>query len=67
MTLSQREREVLALIGDGHLKKQVADQLGVSQRTVATHLEHIYKKLQVQNAPSAISKAYKLGLFEIRK
>ncbi|CAA6676327.1 MULTISPECIES: response regulator transcription factor [unclassified Lentimonas] len=64
ITLSQREHEVLALIGDGLLKKQVADQLDVSQRTIATHLEHIYKKLQVQNAPSAISKAYKLGILK---
>jgi DNA-binding NarL/FixJ family response regulator len=61
--LSDREFEVLTLIGDGLLKKQVADQLGVSQRTVATHLEHIYKKLQVKNAPSAIGKAFRLGIF----
>jgi DNA-binding NarL/FixJ family response regulator len=61
--LSDREFEVLSLIGDGLVKKQVADQLGVSQRTVATHLEHIYKKLQVKNAPSAIGKAFRLGIF----
>ena len=64
VALSQREREVLTLIGEGLLKKQVADKLEVSQRTIATHLEHIYKKLQVQNAPSAISKAYKLGILD---
>ncbi|WPJ96279.1 response regulator transcription factor [Coraliomargarita algicola] len=67
ITLSQRESEVLALVADGLLKKQVAHQLGVSQRTVATHMEHIYKKLQVQNAPAAISKAYQLGLIDIQK
>lgn len=63
-TLSQRELEVITLISEGLLKKQVADKLGLSQRTVATHLEHIYKKLQVQNAPAAVCQAYKRGLFE---
>jgi DNA-binding CsgD family transcriptional regulator len=55
--------EVLVLLGEGLVKKEIADQLGISITTVADHVRHIYEKLEVQNAPSAINKAYRLGLF----
>jgi DNA-binding NarL/FixJ family response regulator len=61
--LSEREMEVLVLLGEGLVKKEIADQLGISITTVADHVRHIYEKLEVQNAPSAINKAYRLGLF----
>lgn len=60
--LSEREQEILQLLGEGLLKKQIADKLGISINTVAKHIVHIYEKLEVQNAPSAISQAYKSGL-----
>ena len=61
--LSQREMEILKLLGDGHVKKEIAHKLEIGYSTVDTHVGHIYEKLQVRNAPSAINKAHKLGLF----
>ncbi len=60
--LSSREMEILALLAEGLLKKEIADRLGIGAGTVATHLRHIYEKLQAENAPAAVSKAYKAGL-----
>ena len=62
--LTDRELEILTLLGEGLVKKEIADQLQISYTTVDTHVGHIYKKLDVTNAPSAISKAYRLGLFQ---
>jgi DNA-binding NarL/FixJ family response regulator len=61
--LSGRELEILALLSDGLLKKQIADQLDISITTVAYHVKHIYEKLEVPNAPAAVAKAFKSGLF----
>ena len=61
-SLSGREREVLQLLGDGLVKKEVADKLGISVTTVAYHVKHIYEKLDVANAPAAISKAFRTGI-----
>jgi len=63
--LSDRERDVLVLLGDGYVKKEIAEKLSISSHTVATHVRHIYEKLDVVNAPSAISAAYKKGLIPI--
>jgi two-component system response regulator DctR len=49
-TLSAREREVLDLILAGKLNKVVADQLGISMRTVEVHRAHIFDKMQVSSA-----------------
>ena len=61
--LSKREKEILSLLADGLLKKQIADKLGISITTVAYHVKHIYEKLHVQNAPSAVAKAFRRGIF----
>ncbi|MDF7799085.1 response regulator transcription factor [Pontiellaceae bacterium B1224] len=60
--LSEREMEILTLLGDGLVKKEIANRLDISFGTVATHIRHIYEKLHVENAPAAISKAYKSGI-----
>jgi two-component system response regulator DctR len=49
-TLSTREREVLDLILAGKMNKVVADQLGISMRTVEVHRAHIFDKMQVKTA-----------------
>jgi DNA-binding NarL/FixJ family response regulator len=61
--LSNREFEILSLLGEGLLKKEIADKLNISPCTVAIHVVHIYEKLEVQNAPAAIHRAHHLGLF----
>lgn len=61
--LSDRELEILKLLSEGLVKKQIAEKLSIGYATVDTHVGHIYEKLQVNNAPSAVGKAYKLGLF----
>ena len=63
--LSKRQMEILALLADGLVKKEIADQLKISYSTVNTHVEHIYQKLGAANAPAAISKAYKKGILPI--
>ena len=62
-TLSEREMEVLTLLADGLVKKEIAAKLNISFFTVATHIRHIYDKLNVVNAPAAVSKAYRMGIF----
>ena len=61
--LSEREMEVLSLLGEGLVKKEIASELGISITTVADHVRHIYEKLEVQNAPAAVNRAHRLGLF----
>lgn len=61
--LTDRELETLTLLADGFLKKEIADQLGISITTVATHVGNIYEKLNVQNAPAAVAKAFRMGIF----
>lgn len=54
--LSIREKEVLELLSQGLLYKEIAEQLGVTHETVKKHLKNIYQKLHVQNKIEAINK-----------
>jgi DNA-binding NarL/FixJ family response regulator len=60
--LSQREREVLALIANGATNRAIAAALFISEATVKTHLLHIYAKLGVQDRAGAVGEAYRRGL-----
>lgn len=60
--LSDRERQVLELLAMGYVKKEVADKLNLSYRTITTYAEHIYKKLQVPNIAAAVATAIRKGL-----
>jgi DNA-binding NarL/FixJ family response regulator len=55
--LSDREREVLELMVQGLVKKEVADRLHLSYHTVDNHFRSIYAKLQVHTRGGAVSKA----------
>lgn len=60
--LSERELQTLKLLSQGLVKKEIAEELGVTPHTVATFTKRIYEKLQVPNAPAAVSKAHSQGL-----
>ena len=51
--LSAREKEVLEKLAQGFLKKEIADQLGISYGTVRTFTERIYQKLHVRSRSEA--------------
>jgi DNA-binding NarL/FixJ family response regulator len=55
-TLSPREHEILSLLAQGYLIKEISDQLGIAFHTARTHLRHIYEKLHVQSRSEAILK-----------
>ena len=57
-SLSPREREVLDQLILGHYNKNIADHLGITQRTVEFHRANIFDKMGVS---SAIELAHKLG------
>lgn len=52
--LTSRELQILKLIVAGKLNKEIAAELGISKKTVETHISHIYYKLCVQNRAEAI-------------
>src|SRR5271154_3328417 len=56
-TLSNRENEILQLLANGLLYKEIADKLFISVNTVRQHIHKIYEKLHVQNRTEAINKA----------
>ncbi|MGY2701529.1 LuxR C-terminal-related transcriptional regulator [Nocardioides sp. HB32] len=60
--LSDRELDVLRLLGSDLDGPAIARQLVVSLNTVRTHTKHIYTKLGVNNRRAAISRAHQLGL-----
>lgn len=57
--LSEREKQVLALLVKGHSYKMVAAELGLSIHTVDTHIRHIYEKLHVSGLAEAVGRAVK--------
>jgi DNA-binding NarL/FixJ family response regulator len=57
--LSDREREVLEALIDGHGTKAIADKLFVSINTIRFHLRNIYNKLHVNSRTEAVAKALK--------
>ncbi|TCD01972.1 response regulator transcription factor [Pedobacter frigidisoli] len=56
MGLSEREIEVLSLLGRGHLYKEISHMLEISPNTVKNHCKNIYKRLHVQNKVEALNK-----------
>lgn len=60
--LTKREKEILQLISDGNVSKQIADQLSISVHTVNTHRQNIIEKMEVTNTAEAIQLASRMGI-----
>jgi NarL family two-component system response regulator LiaR len=60
--LTTREREVLALIAQGRSNKRIALELGISEKTVKTHVGHVLAKLDVTDRTQAAVLAVRAGL-----
>ncbi len=65
--LSERELEVLASVADGRRSKEIAVQLGITERTVKAHLASIYNKLGVDSRAAAIAIAAQKGWLTRKK
>jgi two-component system nitrate/nitrite response regulator NarL len=61
-SLTVREREVIALIGEGLKNKQIAERLFISETTVRHHLTSIFNKLDVSDRLELVIYAYRHGL-----
>jgi NarL family two-component system response regulator YdfI len=62
--LTEREREVLKAVAQGQRSKEIARDLGITERTVKAHLASIYNKLGVDSRAAAIAVAAKKGWLE---
>jgi DNA-binding NarL/FixJ family response regulator len=63
--LSDRQVEILQAIANGATTKQVARQLGITQKTVHNHLNAIYRRLDTQSLTHAVLSAVRLGIIEL--
>ena len=64
--LTKREEEVLELMSDGLRHSEIARRLFISPKTVATHVEHILRKLRVRSKTEAVVVAYREELIRPR-
>ena len=60
--LTRRELEVLQLLGSGSRAPEIAAELGISPKTVSSHLQSIFRKLNVHSRAQAVARAYEHGL-----
>lgn len=63
--LTDREREVLTLVAEGLLNREIGEALGISPKTVARHRENIMKKLGLHSRTELVKYAIKTGLIDI--
>ena len=60
--LSRREREVALLASRGETASEIAGQLGVSKRTVESHLVNVYEKLDIRSKTELVRRAAEFGI-----
>ena len=64
--LTPREMATLRLMADGKANKEIAAELSISERTVKTHLGHLFEKLGVTSRTEAIKVATRRGLVRLQ-
>ncbi len=62
--LTAREREVLKLVASGRANKEIAAALGISERTVKTHISNIFSKLELTDRTQAALYVHNRGLMD---
>jgi DNA-binding NarL/FixJ family response regulator len=55
--ITDRQREILSLMAEGMVKKEIGEALGISVHTVSTHMQRVYDKLHVTTNTGAVAKA----------
>jgi RNA polymerase sigma factor (sigma-70 family) len=63
-TLTPRERQVFNLIVRGKINKQIAHELGTTERTVKAHRHQVMEKMQVRSLAELVSNAERLGMLD---
>ncbi|MDN3273330.1 response regulator [Frankia sp. RB7] len=63
-TLTQRERQVFDLIVRGKINKQIAHQLGTTERTIKAHRHQVMEKMRVHSLAELVSIAERLGMLD---
>ena len=63
--LTNREQEILMLIAQGKLNKEIADELNITERTVKNHISNMFKKLDVYDRTQAAVYAIKNKLYQV--
>ena len=63
--LSARQVEILQAIANGATTKQVARELGITQKTVHNHLNAVYRRLDTQSLTHAVLSAVRLGIIQL--
>jgi RNA polymerase sigma factor (sigma-70 family) len=64
-SLTPRERQVFELVVRGKINKQIAAQLGTTERTIKAHRHKVMEKMKVQTLAELVSTAERLGMFEM--
>jgi DNA-binding NarL/FixJ family response regulator len=64
VNLTSREREVLQLVAEGQANKQIADELGISVKTVEKHRQQLKKKLKINETAGLTRYAITAGIIE---
>ncbi len=60
--ITKRQKEILHLLSQGLLNKQIASELGISANTVKAHLYEVFRALKVNNRTAAVQAAFQQGL-----
>lgn len=63
-SLTLRERQVVTLIARGFKYREVADELGISQKTLETHMKHVFDKLGVASRSEVTRLAFETGFLQ---